>query len=91
MRTHTTRGRERVPLTDLDGKSKTLFLHRVIYESFYGKIDEGCVIDHIDSNPLNNCLENLRMCTQKENMNNENTKNKIKKSLNKNLNQTILF
>lgn len=42
--------------------SKRILLHRQII-----KVDKNQIIDHIDNNPLNNCLNNLRICTIKEN------------------------
>lgn len=45
-------------------------LNRLVYELFVGKIPEGYVIDHIDTNPSNNRLDNLRAVTPKENQNN---------------------
>lgn len=41
--------------------------HRVVYETFVGKIKPGLVIDHIDGNKHNNNVENLRMVTHSEN------------------------
>lgn len=34
-------------------------LHRLVWETFNGKIKEGCEIHHIDGNKENNSLENL--------------------------------
>lgn len=48
-------------------------LHRLVWETFNGEIPEGMQIDHIDGNPENNCLDNLRCVTAKENSNNPNT------------------
>lgn len=36
-------------------------LHRLIYESVWGKIPEGYVIHHIDGDKTNNCILNLLM------------------------------
>lgn len=53
-------------------------LHRLIWETFNGEIPKGMQIDHIDGNPKNNNLNNLRCVTAKENCNNPNTVWKIK-------------
>jgi hypothetical protein len=39
---------------------KDLKLHRVIYTMVYGRISDEKVIDHIDRNPMNNRIDNLR-------------------------------
>ena len=46
---------------------KHYFCHRIIYETFNGLIEDDLVIDHIDSDPLNNRLENLQAISQSEN------------------------
>ena len=46
---------------------KRYYNHRAVYEAFNGPIKDGCVIDHIDSDPLNNRLENLQSISQSEN------------------------
>lgn len=64
-----------------DGKkSKNYSVHRFIWECFNGPIPDGLEVDHIDGNPMNNKLENLRLGTHKENCNNPNTKRKKKKN-----------
>lgn len=52
------------------GKSKIYSVHRIIWEMFYGDIQKGMVIDHINGDPWDNRIENLRMVTQKQNVQN---------------------
>lgn len=42
------------------------FLHRLIFEDFYGPIPEGGHIHHKDGNKLNNCIMNLQLLTEKQ-------------------------
>lgn len=57
-----------------NGKHKGYTLHRLLMDAFVENIDNKPQIDHIDGNKLNNSLSNLRYVTQKENLNNPNTK-----------------
>lgn len=68
------------PRTDGKGRRHMVYVrlngvrlgaHRIIWEMFHGPILPGMVIDHIDGNPWNNRLDNLRMCTQRENCYNQ--------------------
>ena len=45
-------------------------VHRIVYEAFFGQIPAGYEIDHIDRDPANNAISNLRVCTHAENMRN---------------------
>lgn len=61
---------------------KILQIHRIVYNSFKGIVDnENNVIDHIDRNRLNNHIDNLREVSKSVNSSNreflEQTKNKI--------------
>jgi len=48
-------------------------LHRIVLETFGGvKWIADCQLDHIDRNPTNGVLGNLRMVSRKENMQNRN-------------------
>jgi len=42
--------------------------HRLVYETFGGKIPNGFEIDHIDGDKHNNDITNLRVVTRSENM-----------------------
>lgn len=43
--------------------------HRLVYLMFHGYLPE--IIDHIDGNPANNLIENLRECSHTQNMYNQ--------------------
>jgi hypothetical protein len=51
-------------------KSKSYLIHRLIFMWHHGFLPE--FIDHIDNNPLNNRIKNLRCATRKQN--NQNAK-----------------
>ncbi len=51
-----------------DLKTTVKLLHRAVLETFVGPCPEGMECAHLDGNPLNNRLNNLRWCTKKENM-----------------------
>lgn len=52
-----------------DGKQKTIYVHRAVMELFGNRNihDANLVIDHIDDNPHNNHISNLRLVTYTEN------------------------
>ena len=62
------KGHHRVSLK-VDGK-KTLFIHRLVAIGFIPNFDEKPQVDHIDQNKNNNCVENLRWVTNRENKQN---------------------
>lgn len=61
-------GYQYVHLKTNDGLRKNFAIHRLVYESFIGKIDDDSVIDHIDSDKSNNRVENLRKVSRSENI-----------------------
>lgn len=53
-----------------NGYGKNFRNHRLVYESFIGEIPQELEIDHINTIRSDNRVENLRVVTHKENMNN---------------------
>lgn len=51
----------------LTGKSRRIYLHRMIAERAYGTIPITKWVDHIDRNPFNDQRSNLRIITPQEN------------------------
>lgn len=51
-------------------KRRTFRIHRLILELFDQPILDGCVVDHIDGNKLNNSINNLRIVSLEENAKN---------------------
>ncbi len=43
-----------------NGKRKQKYVHRLVAEAFIGPCPPGYSVDHIDNNPTNNCVSNLR-------------------------------
>jgi len=50
-----------------DGKAKYLLVHRLVLEAFVGPCPPGYQCLHLDNNPRNNRLDNLKWGTPKEN------------------------
>ena len=55
-------------------KGKSYYVHRYVYECFYGNIPKDKEVDHIDNNKINNNIKNLQLLTPKENMSKSHSK-----------------
>lgn len=51
-----------------DGKVHNVRVHRLIAKTFLDNYSEKCLVMHLDNNPANNKINNLKCGTQKENM-----------------------
>ena len=53
----------------LNDVGKNASVHRLVWSAFNGPIPEGLQINHLNENKSDNRLENLSLCTAKENVN----------------------
>lgn len=56
----------------INGGRKIFKIHRLVAEAFIPNPENKAQIDHINRNVADNCVENLRWCTNKENQLNRN-------------------
>lgn len=62
------------------GRGNKKYVHRLVAQAFIPNPHNYDEVDHIDTNGLNNRVENLRWVTHQENMENEITAEHIKKN-----------
>ena len=67
---------------DKDKPKMNRLLHRMVAQTFLDNPDNKPVVNHIDTNILNNNVDNLEWVTYKENMNTEETIKNLKKGKN---------
>lgn len=58
----------RVASLTLYGHKYMVLVHRLVWNLHHGKIPDGMIIDHINSDSLDNRIENLQCITQSENI-----------------------
>lgn len=63
-------------------KRKRVAIHRLVAEVFIPNPDNLPFVDHIDGNPHNNSVSNLRWVTRQQNVDNPNTRPKHGKHIN---------
>ena len=51
-----------------ENKNHNFRVHRLIAKTFLNDYSDDCVVMHLDNNPQNNKIENLKCGTQKENI-----------------------
>jgi hypothetical protein len=51
-------------------KKRTVYVHRAVWILTYGAIPDGIEIDHVNGNPEDNRIGNLRPCTRSQNCQN---------------------
>ena len=56
-------------IVDAKGVSKNVLIHRLVAFAFIPNPNSYPQIDHIDGDKENNCVDNLRWCTPKQNIN----------------------
>ena len=64
-----------------NGSSKRITIHKLVLEAFESKRPHGLQAAHLDGNPSNNKIENLKWTTPKENTSHKNIHKTMKKGI----------
>lgn len=67
LKTIIDRGYEKINLS-VDGKRTLRYIHRLVAEAFIPNPNNYREVNHKDSNPSNNCVDNLEWCDRKYNI-----------------------
>ena len=51
---------------NLDGRTKTFYRHKLVWEAFNGEIPDGHIVIHIDGDRTNDRIDNLELVTRSE-------------------------
>lgn len=65
----------------IDGKTKQIYVHRLVAMAFVDGYDDGLVVNHKNENKADNRYTNLEWCTQKYNANYGTRNERMRKSL----------
>lgn len=72
------------PVRAIHSGRKRYLVHRLVSEVFLNgnkPLDKDQIVDHLNTNSLDNRVSNLKICSQKENMNNKLTRQKVSKPI----------
>lgn len=61
-------GHMQVSLNDVNNDKALFYVHRLVAFAWLKRKPHHNTVMHLDDNPMNNCLDNLKWGTQKENM-----------------------
>lgn len=73
-----------------NGKTKHFQVHRLVACAFIPNLSNKPQVNHLDENPLNNCMDNLEWSTAKENLNYGTRTMRAKIKISKKVNQYTL-